>query len=47
MELEREKVELQRISEEEHILGIDIDSVPNEKLRVYYKKLQVKILNRI
>jgi hypothetical protein len=47
MELEREKVELQHISEEERILGIDIDYVPNEKLRVYYKKLQVKILNRI
>jgi hypothetical protein len=45
MELEREIVELQRISEEERILGIDIDSVPNEKLRVYYKKLQDKILN--
>jgi hypothetical protein len=47
LELEEEKVKMQRTHEEERILAIDLDSVPNERLRAYYTKLQEQIMNKL
>jgi hypothetical protein len=47
LQLEKEKVELQRIDQEERILAIDLESMHNEKLRAYYQKMQEKILNKM
>jgi hypothetical protein len=47
LELEEEKVKMQCTHEEEHILAIDLDSVPNERLRAYYKKMQDKIMENV
>jgi hypothetical protein len=47
LQLEKEKVELQRIDQEEHILAINLEFVHNEKLQAYYQKMQEKILNRM
>jgi hypothetical protein len=47
LQLEKEKVELQRIDQEECILAIDLESMHNEKLRAYYQKMQEKILNKM
>jgi hypothetical protein len=38
LELERKKVALQEMTEEERILVIDLTSIPNDMLRAYYKK---------
>jgi hypothetical protein len=47
LELEEEKVKMQRTHEEECILAIDLDSVPNERLRAYYKKMHDKIMENV
>jgi hypothetical protein len=47
LQLEKEKVELRCINQEERILAIDLEYVHNEKLRAYYQKMQEKILNRM
>jgi hypothetical protein len=38
---------MQHTHKEESILSIDLDNVPNERLRGYYKKLQDQIMNQL
>jgi hypothetical protein len=47
LELERKKVVLQEMTEEERILAIDLTSVPNDMLQVYYKKKQEEIMKKL
>jgi hypothetical protein len=47
LELQEEKVKMQRTHKEERILAIDLDSVANERLRAYYKKLKDQIMNEL
>jgi hypothetical protein len=45
--LERKKVVLQEMTEEERILAIDLTSIPNDMLQVYYKKKQEEIMKKL
>jgi hypothetical protein len=47
LELERKKVVLQEMTEEERILAIDLTSIPNDMLQVYYKKKQEEIMKKL
>jgi hypothetical protein len=47
LKLERKKVALQEMTEEERILVIDLTSVPNDILRAYYKKKQEEIMKKL